>query len=247
MDELVAVGLLFDDQEIRLHLGDAAEVDGHNEADDKLWAKALELVDHLSTERVVGVGVGHASMIEHREQPRHQIRGLASVQFDLQQLRQVQLDRQLNPLLEGGDLGLHAIGPDGDLGQLVLSQILHIEILARQPLEIGVVHHHELAVFGLHDVELDPVSSGLGGGLQSRKSVLDTTCNEPTVRDNLGFLGVSQFDHCLVVHDGSSCESHHRGSSRQTPELLAAPSRDVRRLGVGVDGRGMPMIFRQSL
>ena len=155
--------------------GIAPEVDRHDEADDKLWAKALQLVDHLSTERVVGVGLGHASAIEHREQPRHQIRGLAAVQFDLQQLRQVQLNRQLDPLLERGDLGLHAIGPDGDLGQLVLSEILDVEILAGQPLEIGVVHHHELAVLGLHDVELDPVSSGLGGGLQSRKSVLHTT------------------------------------------------------------------------
>ena len=77
------------------------------------------------------------------------------------------------------------------------------------------MHHHELAVLGFHDVELNAVGSGVGGGLKGRKRVLHTTVNEPPVRNHLGLFTGNQSDHGLVVEHRSSSKSDHPEACRQ--------------------------------
>src|SRR5207344_3305190 len=102
-----------------------------DESHDELRPQSLQLLDHLTAERVVGVVLCHSGPIKYTKQPRHQIGRLAAVQPDLQQLGQIELNRELNPLLECGDLGLHSSCPNSDLGQLILSEVLDLKVPAR--------------------------------------------------------------------------------------------------------------------
>ena len=96
-----------------------------------------------------------------------------------------------------------------------------------QPLEIRVVHHHEPAVFGFHDIELDPVSARLGGGLQSRKCVLHATLYEPAVRQHLRLVTVNQVDHGSVIQHSSDTKSHHDDARCHAPQQRLTARADM--------------------
>src|SRR5215218_6681537 len=82
-DESGAIGLLFDDYEVGWDIGYATKVNRHDEPHHELWPEPLQLFDHLTAERVVGVVLGHSGSIKHGKQPRHQIRCLPAMQLDL--------------------------------------------------------------------------------------------------------------------------------------------------------------------
>ncbi len=102
-----------------------------------------------------------------------------------------------------------------------------------QPLQVGVVHDHELQVLGLQDVELHPVGAGLVGRKQSRERVLHPALDEAPVRQHRRLVRCRQLGHRAVVDHRRHAEGEHHHRRGSEPELAPAGRRHRRSFGVG--------------